>query len=265
MKEPRAIVYPITLTTPELAYLLTLVEAQTLLGSDEQTLFPREQAKRETQLQQGLAALDADGWLVRDEANHYRINDALMVIIATLAEPEVVILSRIEGLNHPVQGVSHYIARDLVVELAVKQGVYQLVVLDTLLTMARRLAHSIGLAETQLAKHSFMLTRPEAEHAKQHPNSEWLISKGLAPEVAHLFAAALLHPVRYSTHTLFRMYAEQAVTMHIFGVLVTEDGSGWLAEPRNEQLLRYTRTAVDSFATILSEEVRTMRSEPVEG
>jgi hypothetical protein len=239
MTQIRELTYPIRLTTAELAYLLGTLHAETLIGGDDRALFPSDPAAREGQWGRGRKQLEADGWLIWDAAaGHHRLNEPLMVIVAALADPEVVLLTSWEGAGQR-HGVAHYLSLDLVVEMAIEDGVYQLVALAGVPTMLERLAHVVRFPEGDQPEVVFTLSREEAEQARHNPEARWLESRGLSPETAELFAAALRRPERYGTVTVLRSHEGKVLQMRLVGFLVSANNLGWLAVLEDDQRLRY--------------------------
>jgi len=265
MVEPRAITYPITLTTAELAYLLGIVQAETLIGGNDQALFPHDQAAREAQWARGRERLEADGWLVWDAAaGHHRLSEALMVIIAAIADPEVVLLSQWRSAGQQHHGVSHYLSLDLVVEMATQADVYEFFVLASMTTLLERLANAIELPDTKDAGITFELSRGEVEQAKQTPTPEWLEAHGLSPQAARLFARTLRQPGRSGTITVLRTHLGKAVTMRLVGILASTDSLGWLATPVDDLRVRYMLADSSDLEAQLSTLISELRSLPLE-
>jgi hypothetical protein len=256
----REITYPISLTTAELAYLLATLQAETLLGGDDQALFPRDIATREDQWRRGRAQLEADGWLIWDAvAGHHRLSEALMEIVAALADPEVVVITEWAPAGQPHRGVAHYLSLDLVVEMAMVDGVYQLVVLAAMRTLVERLANALAFPDTRPLEIAFELSRHAIEQAKRDPDPAWLEARGLAAQAAQLFAETLRQPSRYGSVTLLRTRLGKAVMTRLVGLLISASGLGWQITPVDDDHLRYTLADIGYFEALLSSSITDVR------
>lgn len=265
MSEPRDITYPIKLTTSELAYLLGIVAAETLIGADNQALFPQNEAAREEQWRRGRDRLEADGWLVWDAtAGNYALSDPLMIIIAALADPEVVLLTEWQGPDQQRHGVNHYLSLDLVIEMVRQDDQYRLIVLESVETMAERLGHTFELPEVKRLEAAFEVSRDEVEQMKHHPDLALLLARGVSQETAQLFATSLRQPQHSGTITLLRTSAGQTVTMRLVGLLVGGDRLGWLATPLQDRRLHYWAADLSDLKATLHAGIAELRSLPVE-
>ena len=261
--QPRDITYPIQLTTAELAFLLTLVHATTLQGGDDRALFPAAETERDALWLQGREQLIADGWLVREpDREVYAINDQLLLLIAALAAPEVVLLTERKTATATF-GVAHYIALESVIELVMQAGTYELIALVDQSTMALRLAHSFGLAAKSPPNAVVSLTRQDAAHAKRQPDAGWLVSRGIQPAAAQLFAHTMQNIAQSGTISVLRTVLGEAVTMRLVGIVVAPDGVGWWAVPVNEERLQYTSCNDNEFALHLVALIDELRALPI--
>lgn len=144
----------IVLTTAELSYLLQMLNATQLWGGDSQPLFPPDAATNEAQLIQGLADLKAHGWLrpARDSQSsqeRWDLDRNLTRVIATVADPEeVIVITR-----YPVPGlkevICHYRSSDVIVEVtATTNRTYRLLILPTPTLLWQRVVAALALPET---------------------------------------------------------------------------------------------------------------------
>jgi|GEM_PF-921070 len=265
MVEPREIRYPIILSTAELSYLLVLVEAPTLIGANNQALFPADEAAREAQWLRGRERLEIDRWLIWDPVEgHHKINDQLMLIIATLADPKMVVLTGLRAADRQRYGVNHYLSLDLVIEMAHHDEHYELLVLVSTMTMVGRLAATLGLPAAKDAELSFELSRAEVEQAKHRPDPAWLESRGLSQEAAHLFAATVQQPQQSGSLTLLRTEAAQPVEMLLLGFLVGANNVAWLGTPRANERVFYQLADKGDFEAMLSSLIAELRSPPLQ-
>ena len=264
MVQPRAITYPIRLTTPELAYLLAALHAETLIGGDDQALFPRDTASQDTLWRSGRDRLEADGWLVWDAAaRNYQLSEELMELAAAMADPQVALLTRWNTPDGP-RGVAHYLVSDYVVEMAREDQTYQVVALPAAATMAERLAHAIGFPDARPLDATCVLSRIEVEQAKQNPDPAWLEARGVPREAALLFAATLRAPAQSGTTTVLRTRLGKAVRMRLLGFMVAADGTAWLATPSDSDQVTYWTADAGGFTTALTNLIAELLAGPAE-
>lgn len=108
----------IVLETNELAYLLATVHAQSVIGVDNPALFPATPAEQDATYGAGLAQLKAHGWLKPLENNQFHLSDTLLLMVATLADPQLAVITVRNLPGGGAQVVSHYLAGDDIIELA---------------------------------------------------------------------------------------------------------------------------------------------------
>lgn len=263
MAQTREIAYPLIFTAPQLSYLLALVNAEGLLGSDEQALFPRDIAVRESQWAQGRDQLEADRWLVYDEeAKHYDINDQLMEIVATMADPGIVVLSKWEA-NLQQHGTAHYLTPGLIVEMTILDREYHIYALESQAQLIERLAAAIDFPASQREAVAFVLPRQDIDQAKRNPDAGWLESRGLSPQAADVFAATLRQPQLYGMVTVLRTYQGKALTMRLLGIVTAAPGYGWLAKPQEGERVRYELADRQEFGGQLGALIEELATTPI--
>lgn len=134
----------ITLEPAELAFLLALLDAQSIPGADAEPLVPADKAARQVVLDQGQAALQQHG-LIRVADGHFDgLGTPLLLAVAVLAAPaQVIRTTRYRDTGE--QRIGHYVADDLIVEFFRTASGYRLVALDSLGTAVARLASWLPL------------------------------------------------------------------------------------------------------------------------
>ena len=70
------------------------------------------------------------------------------------------------------------------------------------------------------------LTSQDAAHAKRQPDAGWLVSRGIQPATAQLFAHTMQQIAQSGTITVVRTVLGEAVTMRLVGLVVATDGLG---------------------------------------
>ncbi|ABX05887.1 MAG TPA: hypothetical protein DEF47_09230 [Herpetosiphon sp.] len=265
MAQTRELTYPLQFSTPQLAYLLGMVHAQNLIGGDDAALFPADPDQRQAQWDQGLAELQADQWIVWDEtAGHYSMTEPLMMVIATLAEPDIVVVSEWHAHHSGHQGVSHYFSPSGIIEMSLVGSHYTLVALTNTEVMTERLAHSLGYKELDQPDLGFNFPRELVEQAKQYPDPRWLAQQGLAPEAAQYFAETLQATASRGTVTVLRTLEGKAIGMRLVGALIGAGGQQWLALPHPNQTIDYFTATTANFMGVTSSMISELLNTPIE-
>jgi len=118
MTEAKELAFPLRLTIGELAFLMSLTGVQRLIGLETDGLFPSDADRRDDLLLSGRAQLEQDGWLRHDPATgRYDLNRELTTVITTIAAPDAVVMTTLQGADQPRQSVVHYLT-GLPVEVA---------------------------------------------------------------------------------------------------------------------------------------------------
>ncbi|MGZ7274548.1 hypothetical protein ACXWPL_09950, partial [Streptococcus pyogenes] len=66
----------------------------------------------------GMERLKAHGWLKPLENNQFHLSDTLLLMVATIADPQVAIISACETATGGAKVLTHYLADADIVELA---------------------------------------------------------------------------------------------------------------------------------------------------
>ncbi len=148
-----------TLEPAELAFLLTLVNATGIPGVDLSALFPADEGERYAFLEKGGYALANHGHMRIENRQFHDLNPLLPLAAATLAAPEQIIHTTAFAAAGDLQA-AHYLAGPHVVEFYINpEGNYRVVVLDSVETAIRTIAHNLGVVHSGNA-HVLSLTIP---------------------------------------------------------------------------------------------------------
>jgi len=149
-----------------LAYLLSILRAKSLIGLTDARLFPETAEASVATLSQGYQQLLDQGYLRPDVTrdNHYQLNEALLLLVADIAQPDLVVLTDMQPRQQPAKVGLHYVAAKDIVELSgTVEGNYEIGLIATLDQWAARLAQFIGLPQS-----------PEGEAASFMTDVQWL-------------------------------------------------------------------------------------------
>lgn len=180
----------------ELSYLLHTLGAKKAVGVNNAALFPDEDAAREALLAEGFAALEEDGWLVRQNGS-FRTNTNLMLLTAVLAAPEYTLMLTRRLPDDKKQTITYYLAEGIIVEqFYTADGQYLLTKLDSLADVTERLCLALGIPQEPVGEATAVTLNTNkfesaAEQAKSGSLLEFtnlLSSAGLPKEKAKQLA-----------------------------------------------------------------------------
>ncbi|HLF80539.1 MAG TPA: hypothetical protein VI410_02130 [Anaerolineales bacterium] len=160
------------LSVQELAYLLTLVRASGLPGVTDPRLFPETPTTQKNTYSKGRELLEAHGWVteVADHKGEYEVNSWLFGMVATLADPEVVVVTFREDQKGRRQVVLHYLGGEQIVELfAASKTSYRMGLVLGIEMLQGRLAQMLEVSD---AAHRGLFTLEEATFKKVRSLSE---------------------------------------------------------------------------------------------
>lgn len=99
----------------ELSYLFATLGVRSAIGVDEQ-LFPADMSSRQELLRQGFQALQQNGWMMPTAKGQMDLDTSLLIMAATVGDPERVIMTTRYTMGKGQQLFTHYVGGDLVVE-----------------------------------------------------------------------------------------------------------------------------------------------------
>jgi hypothetical protein len=193
------------LSVQELAYLLTLVRASGLPGVADPRLFPETPTTQKNTYSKGREQLEANGWIteVADHPGEYEVNSYLFSMVASLAEPDAVIVTFREDRKGRRQVVLHYLAGETIVELfaASKTG-YRLGLVLGIEMLQDRLAQMLEVSQAAhrglftLDETTFKKVRMLSEAGSQEKAGKLLTNSGLNGAAGASLLQALSAPAR---------------------------------------------------------------------
>jgi hypothetical protein len=140
----------------ELYYLLATVAAKRVWGLDNTRLFPQMAlapdadpiivASREARLANGLALLKAHGWILPAAHDTWDINGGLVQMVATIADPEIVLTTTYFLAPTTKALLAYYLAHPLIVEVAqLEDATYRVASLPSLPFLLTRMGQTLDL------------------------------------------------------------------------------------------------------------------------
>lgn len=131
----------------EYAYILSVLEAERVVGISNDAFFPEDPAARQALLSEGFALLKEHGWF-REQDGRISANNTLFLIAAVTAAPELVLSATMidsEGFSHTV---TYYQAEGHTVEqFPTAAGEIMLTLLDSANDITTHLMQALALPE----------------------------------------------------------------------------------------------------------------------
>ncbi len=250
MNTPHSITYPLVLSSAALAYLLALLEVPQLLGVDDATLFPSDQAARDATFSAGKSYLESEGWLTWQADQHaYHLDEALLAIITSLAFPVVVMVVTLDTPPTPRRGVTCTISNDLVIEVARFEDTYHLNVLASVDLLVQRLVHVLELPPQHGTVATYTLARPTFEAIRRDPQNP--VQLALPPTVAEHLITTLTTLTCSAVIAFLQVRQSQVTALHLIGVLVGRADQAWMVQPAGEASVQLTALGRDDLAASL--------------
>ena len=146
----------------EFLYLLSTLAATSILGFDNERVFPVDGEERQSRLGEGFRKLQEHGWLrPADQPGQLNLDDALILMVAVVANPEAVILTSRNTSATGRELLSHYLAVQTIVEMSVTaEEKIRLGVVPDLASTVNRIQQGLGLGEGGSTAH-FQITLEE--------------------------------------------------------------------------------------------------------
>jgi hypothetical protein len=191
MAEPRSIYYPVAFTPAEMAALLSLAGARTLLGLESKGLFPTNGSSWEEVFLRGRAELERERWLDHVPGTvQYRLNEQLGMAAAVMAAPQFVLVTNLDWPGQSRQSVTHYLAA-AVVEGSFDGQHYYVTALRSVDIMLARQASAMQLPSQSPPWIEFELSNEQARQAVADPQVRRLGQWGVPASSAVAFVEAL--------------------------------------------------------------------------
>lgn len=193
----------VILEPSEFYYLLRTVEATGVVGIDNSRLFPSDPAMAEARAGEGFHRLQEHGWLrPGDKPRRYHLDDTLVLMVAVVADPELVVLAARQTGADQTLLATEYMGGKTIVELSVTpEGNYHLAVVPDQAAMLRRVVQLLALpaevpirAQVSLDEPALTAIQQLAEGGRTGEAAAQLRGHGLSQEASGALAAALASP-----------------------------------------------------------------------
>lgn len=247
MTAPQALIFPLTLSRAELAFLLSVLESPPLVGDDPEELFPTDEQQRLALLLEGKAELEGRGWLHDSgEGQTDEAFAAVVEIVRNLAFAAAMVVCNFQRPGDGLRGVRYAIGDAVVVELARIDAVYYLTPRESPAVAAEQLSQLLGIPPEPYATGAFVVPR-EAFLAAREGQARLPLPM---PE-AELLATTLQAPTTSAMLTVFGRRWRGPDEMRLLGVFVGAQGDAWLITPVGEEQVEGVAVGAASFESTL--------------
>ena len=136
----------IVLESAEFAYLLAVVDAESVVGVENPALFPSDQESREATYTRGLQSMKERGWIKpASKPSQFHFNDMLFLMAAVVANPEFVVFTVRNTENFGRQVIMHYLAGSDIIELvATADKKFHLGIVPDRAALSERITSALG-------------------------------------------------------------------------------------------------------------------------
>ncbi len=226
----------------ELSYLLRTLGAEKAVGVNNAALFPADEAARDALLAQGFAALQEDGWLVKQNGS-FATNADVMLLTAVIAAPEFTIMLTRNLPDGKRQTITYYQAQGIIVEqLYTSEEQYLLTRLDSLADVTERLCLALEIPPQRSGEATAVTLNTKAfeqavEQAKSGNLSDLtnlLTAAGLSTEKAAQLAARIPNLQPAGNVEIAAFAGEQVQGLNNIIVLKEANGAAWAMMPGNQ-------------------------------
>jgi hypothetical protein len=265
MKKPRRLKQSVTVTSPQLTFLLTLLQAKKLPKANNEQIFPADEEAFTKVLEKGKAELQRDRWLVSTEG-YDDLNTQLLQVVAAMANPIAMVASIIAKPDGSSQIVTHYVGHTVVVEQIYTGQKYQLTFLASVEVLVSRLATTLMLPTQKKADATLTISEEDMLTLGNDTDSadvETLTKFGLTTETAHLYLNTLQTLSSKILITVSQMDLGEPIAEQQLGLIISNNqGNAWLAEPMDNKQTTYQMIDMVDFQSKLHRLIERMSKKP---
>jgi hypothetical protein len=250
----------VELSTPELAYLLMLMQTPRLFGGDNQALYPADQLAQEALWAEGKRQLEASGRMVWDEDEKaYHLDRPMEFLLIEFAYPLAVLQCEIaRPTEQPTY--SYAIGANAIVQFALRDGSYLLRFVPSAEAMIAELSELLDLPATRQSELAFGLSNQRLKQAQSDPS----ILNQFPPD----FVATLRQLRMTALISLFQVRESQLSAMRNITLFQQDENVTWQAvvrDPNNPDALDAQASDRAQFAATLQEQLTLILEREVAG
>lgn len=141
----------IVLESSELAYLLAMVNAESIPGIHDPLLFPADNKSRDSTLSSGFQLLKENGWIKpADKPSQFDFNEILLLMAAVIADPEYIVFTIRMTDRSEKQVMMHFMEGSDMVELvATNDGNYHIGIVPDHIVLNDRIKNALGISDSE--------------------------------------------------------------------------------------------------------------------
>jgi hypothetical protein len=244
----------VVLAPEEFAYLLAVVHAPFLVGVSDSRLFPQDARSRKSIYGKGRQSLEANGWLkpLAEAPGEYEFDSGLVEMVASVADPDVVIGVLRRGPDGKYVGILDYLAGGLIIEITLDvHGGYRLGTVAERAELFRRIGLILRLttpevwAQFDLDDDTLKDLVSLSQNGDEGRARELLTSRQINPAVAESFVKALADPTGGMVVSLRPGRAggpESGRKATVYGGF----GAAWIVQKRSKDSSEFEVTSLDA-------------------
>lgn len=238
----------------ELAYLLSLMGVETVVGLPDAVLFPKDSNVRKKVLRSGETRLIENGYLTPSPPHGATYNDDLLSMAAAIADPRIVIIARRETCSGQRADALIYANNVEVVELVqTERQVFRLRRFSELSDAFQQIRKMLGIPArsrnagviAELRIGTFEQIRKLIAHHEINDAVMDLTAAGLSNEWAAQLSQTLAQPDRKGTVSVLKLAAQKVSTVRVIG-FYHRDGETWITSVVDDSTQLVRAEGVDS-------------------
>jgi hypothetical protein len=141
----------IILESSEFAYLLAMVNAESIPGIHDPALFPTDNESRDSTLSSGFQLLKENGWIKpADKPSQFDFNEILLLMAAVIADPQFIVFTVRLNNGSEKQVMMHFFEGSDIVELvATNDGKYHIGFVPDLPSLYKRIENALEINNSE--------------------------------------------------------------------------------------------------------------------
>lgn len=238
----------------ELAYLLSFMGVETVVGLPDAVLFPKDSNLRKKVLRAGENSLVEKGYLVPTPPRGAAYNDDLLSMTAAIADPRIVIVARRETCGGERANALIFANNVEVVELIqTDRQIFRLRRFSELSEAFQQIRKMLGVPArsrnagvvAELRIEAFEQIRKLIANHEVGDAVTNLTAAGLSEEWATRFSQTLEQPDRKGTVSVLKLTSQKVSAVRVIG-FYHRDGETWITSVVNEAAHLVRTEGVDS-------------------
>lgn len=245
------------LETTELAFVLHSLNAEKVVGLDNDQLFPADELSRHELLTTGRSRLQANGWFAADENGRFNSEPQLVLMVAVMVDPQLIFTVDRRSRDKSIQQVTYYVSGPhLIEQFRTQEGSYLLSRLPDMVAVITRWQQLFPPGDAaplvlQCDGAQFARARDLARAGNPAAMQDLVTAAGTGTEDDDALAAALAQLVPRGSIAGAAVHGPALEAYGELTLLEDVGGNGWMAQSAAEGgLLTLTRYTPTQFAAV---------------